>query len=157
MGALTVLTSVVSLLVLGQEHIVAHASAHDGPLRAHAMALAGQASCAHEAVGQRHATLFLDIHRALELPRLWLWLFLLPLGCRRVAIVRGLSLLVVGAFSARRLGRNAAVAGLSHGVALGFSRLLLLLQFCLLLNQAFSDVVHARRLVYWLATKLALK
>jgi hypothetical protein len=120
------------------------------------MALAGQASGAHEAIGQRDAALLLDIHRSLELPRLWLWLFLLPLGRGRVAIVRGLSLLVVGAFSAGRLRRNASVAGLSQGVALGFSCFLLLLQFCLLLDQAFSDVVHARRLVDRLPAELAL-
>jgi hypothetical protein len=154
--ALTVLTSVVSLLILGQEHIVAHASPHDSTLRSHGMALAGQASGAHEAVGQRDTTLLLDVHRPLELPRLRLGLLLLPLGRGRVAVVGGLSLLVFGALTARGFGRNAAVAGLSQGVALGLSGFLFLLEFRLLLHQALSDVVHARRFVKRLLAELAL-
>jgi hypothetical protein len=150
------LASVVSLLILSQEHIVAHASAHDSTLRSHGMALAGQASGAHESIGQWDATLFLDIHRPLELARLWLWIFLLSLGRGRVAIVCGFSLLVVGTLATGRLGGNTAVARLSQGIALGLSCLLFLLELCLLFHQAFSDVVHACRFVKRLLAELAL-
>ena len=150
------LTSVVSLLILGQEHIVAHASPHDSTLRSHRMALARQASGAHETVGKRDAALLLDIHRPLELARLRLGLLLLSLGCGSVAIIGGLSFLVFGALAAGGFWRNTTIAGLSQGVAFGLSRFLLLLEFGLLLHQALSDMVHARRLVQRLLAELAL-
>jgi hypothetical protein len=100
--------------------------------------------------------LLFDIDRPLELPSLGLGLLLLAFRRRSVAIVCGLSLLVLDTLAAGRLWRNAAVAGLSQGVALGLACLLLLLEFRLLLHQALSDVVHASGFVEGLPAELAL-
>lgn len=169
----TLLTSLVLLLILLEQHIIGQRTARHRTLGTHRMTLASQRASTLSTIGQCNTALLLNIHRTLGLRGLSLGLIFLLLFLRLLVVLVGLALLplpvVLGSFNSAFL--RALLAG--HHVITNISFvtdvvvvtsfrpvgcvacLLLLARFLLLRLQTAADVLRRGGFQHWSLAMLA--